>query len=89
MGTAKEDAEAWIKAQPDKHNYQVDGGTYHQLTDLPDAVWVFMNEGKGNINLGNNSKYASDDTRIYEVRDDPLSAEGGVSLVYVRKVNKA
>lgn len=48
-----------------------------------------MKEGKGNINLGNNSKYASDKILEYKVEDDGCSAEGGVSLAYVRKVKKA
>lgn len=48
-----------------------------------------MERGKGNINLGNNSKYASGEKLEYKVGDDECSAEGGVTLAYVRTVKKA
>jgi hypothetical protein len=47
-----------------------------------------MEPGRGNINLGNNSKYASEKKLDHNVGDDGCSAEGGVSLAYLTKIRK-
>jgi len=86
-----EKAKEWKEAQPNDYDYdyEVCYGTFRELTGLDNAVWVIMERGNGNINLGNNSKYANAKKLEYEVEDDECSAEGGVSLAYVRKVKKA
>jgi len=86
-----EDAEAWKDTQRnDDYDYDVKGPyTVYAVTAGPkNAVRVFMAEGQGNINLGNNPYYAADGAQDHPIDHWGCSAEGGVVVAYVVKVKK-
>jgi hypothetical protein len=72
----------------EKEDYTVHGpDTYDTRETLkPHPVRVFIEAGKGNINLGDNPCYAEEDKdQEYDVGDWTCSAEGGVRVAYVVK----